>query len=81
MTQLNLLIRNMSKDFALATRSQTTNYIPSDDTHALTINNICKETKESLSMKTLHCPIMFLKDEALNTTRNHNLKHYTLDIN
>jgi len=78
MTQINLLIRNMSKEFTLATGSQTTNYIPFDDMHALAINNICKEIKESLSMKTLHCLIMFLKDEALHTTKNHNLRHYTL---
>ncbi len=44
----------MSKEFALATGSQTTNYIPFDDKHDLAINNICKETKESLSMKRLH---------------------------
>jgi hypothetical protein len=62
----------MSKEFALTTGSQTTNYIPFDDTHALAINNICKETKESLSMKALHYLIMFLKDEALHITRNHN---------
>jgi hypothetical protein len=67
----------MSKEFALITRSQNTNYISFDDAHALAVNNICKETKESLSMKTLHCLIMFLKD-ALHTTRNQNLKHYTL---
>jgi len=53
MNQLNLIIRNMSKEFALATGSQTTNYIPFDDKHDLAINNICKETKESLSMKRL----------------------------
>ncbi len=44
----------MSKEFALVTGSQTTNYIPFDDKHDLAINNICKETKESLSMKRLH---------------------------
>jgi len=53
MNQLNLIIRNMSKELALATGSQTTNYIPFDDKHDLAINNICKETKESLSMKRL----------------------------
>jgi hypothetical protein len=65
----------MSKEFALTTGSQ---YISFDDMHALAINNICKETKESLSMKTLYYPIMFLKVEALHTTRNQNLKHYTI---
>jgi hypothetical protein len=78
MTQFNLLIRNLNKEFTLTTRSQIANYILFDDKHALAFNNICKETKESVSMKALHCLITLLKDEALHITRNQNFKHYTL---
>ncbi len=62
-------------------RSQTANSIPFDDKHALAIKNICKETKESLSMKALHYYVIKRwgithykksKLETLYTTRNSN---------
>jgi hypothetical protein len=59
------LARNLSKELALVTTSQTMDYTPSNDTHTITINDLCKEAKETLSKRTPSYPIMPLKDETL----------------
>jgi hypothetical protein len=65
-TNVNWLTRNFNTHLALATESISTNYTSSNEVHALAINDVCKQSKQSLFMKFIpQSPTMPRKDEAI----------------
>ncbi len=64
-THVDQPAKNLSKKCALVTTSQIVDYTLSNDTHVITINNVCKKTKEMISKKTPSYLVMPLKNEAL----------------